>query len=340
MQLQFEAVAETQPGSKWLGLFERHWAVYQTWFLSEGDAQRPSYLQTRRMFRQHMPELVPTYERLVELAGGTDLAARFLGLYRPPPYISGCSQAVWPDEHQPLLVRNYDYSPKLCEGTLLYSSWNGRRVIAMGDCLWGVLDGMNDAGLAVSLSFGGRRVVGDGFGVPIILRYVLEFCETADEAAKALERIPTHMSYNVTVLDRQRRFLTAFLAPDRAPVVRQLPVATNHQGRIEWRKHAEATASLQRERFLFFRLADSEETETGFIASFLDQPLHSKAYRHGFGTLYTAVYRPLNGAMELRWPGTVWRQSFDGFRETTHTVAYQAGPERPPAQQHTPAKSF
>ena len=29
---------------------------------------------------------------------------------------------------------------------------------------------MPDAGLAVSLTFGGRRVVGDGFGVPLILR--------------------------------------------------------------------------------------------------------------------------------------------------------------------------
>jgi len=337
MQLHFEAVAETEPGSVWLGLFERHWAVYQTWFLSEGDAQRPSYLQTRRMLRKHMPELVATYERLVELAGGTDLAARFLGLYRPPPYISGCSQAVWPDERQPLLVRNYDYSPALCEGTLLYSRWNGRRVIAMGDCLWGVLDGMNDAGLAVSLSFGGRRVVGDGFGVPVILRYVLEFCETADQAAQALGRIPTHMSYNVTVLDRHRRFLTAFLAPDRAPVIRQLPVATNHQGRIEWREHAEATASLQRERFLFFRLADSEETEPGFIQSFLRKPLYSRAYGHGFGTLYTSVYRPLRGEMELRWPNALWRQSFDSFQKDTHTVRYEAAPEPKTAPQPTPA---
>ncbi len=331
MRLHFEALAEHEPGSKWTGLFERHWAEYQAWFLSQGDAARPTYLESRRMLRKYMPELVPTYERLVDLAGGTDLAARFLSLYRPPPYISGCSQAVWPDPRQPLLVRNYDYSPRLCEGTLLASGWNGRRVMAMNDCLWGVLDGLNEAGLAVSLSFGGRQVVGDGFGVPIILRYVLEFCETADEATAALERIPTHMSYNVTVLDRGGRFRTVFLAPDRAPVVRQLPAATNHQGHIEWHEHAEATASLKRERYLLFRLADSEETEDGFVQSFLRKPLYSTAYKNGFGTLYTAIYRPVEGTMELRWPGTQKRQSFAAFDEFSRTVRYLTTADEPRA---------
>ncbi len=323
MQIRFEAVAEAEPGAKWQGLFQRHWGAYQTWFLSEGDARRPSFLQSRRMLREHMPELLPTYERLVELAGGGDLAARFLALYRPPPYISGCSQAIWPAEHRALLVRNYDYSPALCEGTLLYSCWNGRRVIAMGDSLWGVLDGMNEAGLVVSLSFGGRRVVGDGFGVPLILRYVLEFCESTEQATDALERIPTHMSYNVTVLDRDGRFQTAFLAPDRPPVVRQLPAATNHQGRIEWHEHAEATSSLKRERFLLFRLADSDETEDGFLDAFLQPPLYSTSYGHGFGTLYTALYRPLRGVMAVRWPGETWEHSFERFDEGVRTVRYR-----------------
>ena len=41
---------------------------------------------------------------------------------------------------------------------------------------------MNDDGLAVSLTFGGRRVLGDGFGIPIVLRYLLETCGTVEEA--------------------------------------------------------------------------------------------------------------------------------------------------------------
>ena len=109
---------------------------------------------------------------------------------------------------------------------------------------------MNEAGLAVSLSFGGRRAVGDGFGIPIVLRYVLEFCRTAAEAAEVLRRVPTHMAYNVTAIDRTGAFFTAQLAPDRPALIGEAPLATNHQGDVEWQRHADATASVERERFL------------------------------------------------------------------------------------------
>jgi hypothetical protein len=100
------------------------------------------------LLREHMPELVPTWERLVELAGGGDVEARFLSMWCPPRYITGCSQAVWVDPAgaaKPALLRNYDFAPALLEGTWLATRWLGPRVIAMGDCLWGALDGLNEA---------------------------------------------------------------------------------------------------------------------------------------------------------------------------------------------------
>ncbi len=322
MELTFDAIREDQPGPKWQELFHKYWPGYQRWFLVEGDAARPSYLKATGQLRKHMPELVPTYERLSELAGGGDLAARFLALYRPPPYLSGCTQAVWPaDEH--ILVRNYDYSPNLLEGTILCTAWNGRRVIAMSDGLWGVTDGINDAGLALSLAFGGRRIVSDGFGIPVILRYVLEFCETTREAVQVLRRVPTHMAYNVTLADGDDHFETVFVSPDRRPVVRQVPVATNHQGRIEWHRHAWATATLEREQAVATRLADCDETEEGFIAGFLKPPLFNRAYQRGFGTLFTAVYRPHQGKADYLWPGISWQQSFESFEEGSRTIYFQ-----------------
>lgn len=328
--LTFQALAEASPGPRWQEVFVRHWPSYMAWFLGEGEAARPNWLTAHEQFARHMPELLATYERLCELAGGGDLEARFLSLYRPPPYLSGCSQAVWPGD-EPLLVRNYDYAPSRCEGLVLMSAWNGRRVIAMSDSLWGVLDGMNEDGLVVSLTFGGRRQVGDGFGVPILLRYVLETCSNVAQAVRALVRLPTHMSYNVTVLDAEGAFRTLYLTPDRPAVVRQIPVATNHQGRIEWHQHARATLSVERERFLFARLADSDGTVEDLLAAFARAPLYSPHYRRGFGTLYTAVYRPAARAIEFRWPHFHWRQSFDEFDEGVHTVRYSTGERNQPA---------
>jgi len=266
-----------------------------------------------------MPELVPIYERLCTLAGGSDLSARFLSLYRPPPYISGCSQAVLRGG-EPVLIRNYDYDPRLSDALIMNTAWCDGRVIASVDCLWGCLDGMNEAGLAVSLSFGGRRVVGDGFGIPIVLRYVLEFCRTATEAAAVLRRVPSHMAYNVTAIDRTGAFFTAYLAPDRPAEIRQVPVATNHQSEIEWHRHADATASVERERFLSNLLAMPATTAPRLAAAFLRQPLYSCAYERGFGTLYTAIYRPARGEVEYRWPKLSWILSFAGFTEGERRV--------------------
>ena len=66
----FRAVEEPQPGAKWQAVFEEKWPHYKTWFLREGEAARPSYATSVRMLRAHMPELVPAYEQVVELAGG------------------------------------------------------------------------------------------------------------------------------------------------------------------------------------------------------------------------------------------------------------------------------
>ena len=48
------------------------------------------------------------------------------------------------------------------------------------------------------LSFGGRTAVGKGFGIPIVMRYVLEFATSVPEAVKIFERVPVHMSYTIS----------------------------------------------------------------------------------------------------------------------------------------------
>ena len=149
-----------------------------------------------------MPELIPVWRRQVELAGGDEVAARFLTFWNPPAYLVHCSQAVLVDRDGPILVRNYDLDPRLSEAKVLRSAWTGRAVVATMEAIAGAADGVNAAGLAVSLAFGGRRIRGEGFGVPLIVRYLLETCERTRDAVAALRRIPCHMAYNLTVVDR------------------------------------------------------------------------------------------------------------------------------------------
>lgn len=260
-----------------------------------------------------MPELIPLYEKLIELAGGGDLEARFLSMYCPPAYMSACSQVAWTKESTSL-IRNYDYSFKMFEGTMFYSNYL-QPVIGVTDCVWGLLDGMNASGLAVSLTFGGRKVVGEGFGIPIILRYILEVARNVDEGIAILNRVPIHMAYNVTMVDSTGNYSTVYLSPDRSPVIVNTPVATNHQVEVEWGDYALLTGTIERKKFLDEIMTSPHETETSMLKRFLHPPLYNTNYDKSFGTLYTIIYRVDAKNVELHWPDNKMEQSFDQFRE-------------------------
>jgi predicted choloylglycine hydrolase len=320
--LTFEAIEEHEPGEKWQRSFREMWPAYRGWYLKEGESARPDLDTCRSKLAEHMPELMPTYERLVELAEGDEMAARFLSLYRPPGFIVGCSQGAWNREHDPVLVRNYDYPASRAEGIIVSTAWTGRRVIGMSDCLWGLLDGVNDAGLAASLTFGGRTAVGDGFGIPLVIRYVLEVCETVAEAREVLERVPVHAAQNVTVLDKTGDYVTVCLSPDRKPDFKDVPAATNHQREDDWPEYAQAVRTLEREQYVLELLKQPDVSRDRFVGAFLEPPLHSTAHSTGMGTIYTAAYYPAEGRAEYRWPDRTWEQSFDSFREGTYTESF------------------
>ncbi len=324
----FRAIEELQPGPTWAAVFVAQWPDHLAWFLQDGERERPSYLDSVRMLRSHMPELVPTYERLVELAGGGDLAARVLSLVDPPPYLAACSQGAWTDG-DPFLVRNYDYLADRVDGEIWHTAWTGRGVIGTGDSLWGLLDGLNEDGLAVSLTFGGRRLAGHGFGIPLVVRYLLETCASVPEAEMALRRLPVHLAHNLTLLDRAGRFSTAYLAPDREPVIAPVAVATNHQDVVDWPEYTALTRSHERETLITRLLADPAVTPEAFADAFLVPPIFNSAGAGHFGTLYTAVLRPVDGVVEYRWPGFRWRQAFEAFEPGTHVELLAAGPDGP-----------
>ena len=323
MILTLNCVQEDKPGEKWQALFNKTWPFYRKWFLSEGLLSRKGYLTSVNMLQQYMPELLPVYEKLVALAGGGDLEARFLSMYCPPPYMSGCSQLAWKRD-KIFLIRNYDYSPSLFEGALLYTGWL-KPVIGVSDCNWGLLDGMNEDGLTLSLAFGGRNVVGEGFGIPLIIRYILETCSSTAQAIRKLEYIPVHMAYNVTVIDASGEYATAYLSPDKKPVIIKSPLATNQQEVIDWPYYAALTATEERKRLLETIHVTPNETERTVIKKFLHPPLYTYNYEKNFGTLYTAFYDISAGTISIEWPGEKIMQSFQTFREEKIQVHLTAG---------------
>lgn len=281
--------------------FERYWPAYHAWISK--DPRRTSAKAARQALHAHMPELVPVHEALLQRWGERAPVARFLTLYNPPPLVRGCTQALWLGEGGPALVRNYDHAPHLTDAIALRADWQGVPTLGMADCLWGLLDGLNAHGLCVALAFGGRPATGEGFAAPIIVRYALQTCATADQAARVIARVPCAMAYTFVCLDAQGRHATVYAAPDRPPRIDHARASTNHQGKVEWPPYAARCRSVERLARVHELLDQPTQSLGALVHAFGTPPLHRTARGKGPGTLYTSVYTPHDGRLSLHWPG-------------------------------------
>lgn len=307
MHLNFRSLTEECPSDALRQVFVHGWPGWSEWMRNRRTTCAKDVRDARLALRQHMPEFENLWDSWLEVCGDDPETAVFLSFWSPPRYLVHCSQAVLMDDHGPLLVRNYDLDPKLNESTFLSTNWRGRRVAGMVEGIVGLADGMNDAGLAASLTFGGRTVSSKGFGIPLIIRYVLEMCADVPQAVEALRAVPSHMSYNVTVADAAGDWATVMMAPDRPAIVTRAPFTTNHQLGIEWPRHGRFSNSQGRANHLKVMFENLHLTTDQFVHEFLTAPLASTGYDKGFGTIYTAAYRPQARTMSLHW--------MDGSRE-------------------------
>ncbi|MEE1671535.1 carcinine hydrolase/isopenicillin-N N-acyltransferase family protein [Streptomyces sp. WAC07094] len=140
--------------------------------------------RVQALFHAHTPELVPVLNRLAGQLHRPE-ADVLLTHAALRPFSPACTQNGQNDT----LLRNYDLPPHRREQTIVSSRFL-RPVIGMQDMLRGLLDGMNDATLALSLTWGGRCVHGRGFAILIVVRYLLETCDTVDEAVDRLQSLP------------------------------------------------------------------------------------------------------------------------------------------------------
>ena len=325
--LTFDAISEAAPGPKWAARWQRSWPAYEAWFVARGGDTGPSRFACEAALQEYMPELVPVYAKLTALAGGTDRAARFLSTWCPPSYLGGCSLAVATSRDDIRLVRNYDLSPDLNEGLLLHSAWTGRRVMGMVEFIWGLSDGINDAGLSIALAYGGRQETGRGFGITTILRYVLETCKTVSEALRVLQRVPSHMPYNVVVADASGAAASVEIYAGGGAKAQPRLVATNHQSDGSTPDRAAFTRTYQRSNHLESILTEGTKP-AALVGQFTQAPLKQHRYAEGFGTLFTAEYEPKRRHMTLHWDGEIWSQSLDSFEEGTREVRYDAASTR------------
>lgn len=322
MQLDFRIIVEGSWDRPLDHLFAAYWPAYRSWMRRAPHTQPAEW---RRQLHDHMPELVEPHAQLCARFGGAEDVARFLSMVDPPRVVRACTQLVIESDAGPRLIRSYDHHPDRFDGVITKSRWTGTETLAVTDCLWGALDGINEHGLTIALAFGGRRVIGPGFAAPMICRYVLETCSTLAEARETLARLPVYMAYTFVVVDANGDFVTAFLNPDRPASFVTRRASANHQGQIEWPSYATFSGTADRLACAESLITDESDLDA-IRRAFLSPPLWRRSYNAGSGTLYVAEYVPREGTLTLHWPNDSIQVSLAETHPFAFAVAVPAAP--------------
>jgi hypothetical protein len=80
---------------------------------------------------------------------------------------------------------------------------------------------------------------------------------------------------------------------------------------------------VERQDHLLELLGEGTEP-AALAAAFLRTPLYSQRYAEGFGTLFTAAYRPRDQEVTYSWPGLSFARTFDSPDDNI-TVSLQEG---------------
>ncbi len=261
--------------------------------------ERRQAVEERDVLERQMPELVPDFDILVRAMPGVDWAPGALSMYNLRPFFSGCSVAVSRREGGATLLRNYDLGPEEFSAVLRAETLpGGGWILGSAEAGWGYMDGLNDRGLAVAITFGGRFCQGGGFAVPVLVRYLLKTCSTVAEAVRALQRVPHRLAQNYALLDQSGEAAVVFTSPDRGAVLApEGACVTNHQERIEHEEMGRFVRTA--ERLAFMQQAAGALT----LPDLLRPPLYQTQYDKLFGTLYSVEFDATAREARYAWPG-------------------------------------
>lgn len=241
-----------------------------------------------------------------------------------------CSQvAVLPSktkEGVPLLARNYEFGLDAEDFNLIRTSVEGKYThLGTSVLLFGRDDGMNECGLAVTMSSCGfpvgpmeymRKPQVNGLQFWAVIRSVLENCRDVEEALDYLKEMPIAYNLNLMLMDKTGNAALVETLDGRFVVKRPLPdagedylCATNHPVVPELVPYEPQAMRHSIVRLDWIKRQMDSAGKIG--AEDLKQMLHSM-YPNGlcchyfhdyFGTTKSMVISPVHGTIELSWGG-------------------------------------
>ncbi|HIW12980.1 MAG TPA: acyl-CoA--6-aminopenicillanic acid acyltransferase [Candidatus Salinicoccus stercoripullorum] len=271
------------------------------------------YMETKSLYQKFAPAIWEELRGLQDELKISDMEVLLnLAHYRVSPRDSGCS--IYFDDHS--FIRNYDYHPSTYDGMYkLFQPEQGFAHIGPASRVTGRMDGMNEQGLVMGYNFMNRKQPFDGFTCFIIGRFILELCESTDDARQLLKELPHRGGFSYVIQDKND---DSFIAETSARGVafRNSNVCTNHYELLDGENRRYLTDSL--ERLTILESAGSP-SKADLIELFTDRRhgLFVDNYKSWAGTIHTSFYDKNNLIAGIRLGENTTLNEFD-FKSWLH----------------------
>ncbi len=161
--------------------------------------------QVFNIYNEYYPEIIEEINGFAE-GQHTDfkIVFAFLVTMYVFTYDNYCSMLALSSENCLVFARNSDFLidiKKITDNTF-YRLNQGFSFIGNTTAMIQMEDGINEKGLACGLTFVYPTVKSYGFNAGFLIRYILEKCETMQQAIDFLNKIPIGSSQNIIIIDR------------------------------------------------------------------------------------------------------------------------------------------
>lgn len=215
---------------------------------------------------------------------------------------TGCSQFFL----NGYLARNYDDSPDAVENEFLLISPTGNFAsFGASSAYFGRLDGMNEKGLVVSLTFGaGHPPRGAGIAADTFQRIVLDKTATVDEALDIFDQIPYVTPNNVMIADALGNAVVIEMsgAKHSIRIIEEgiLICANSYlDSQMKDQQKIKNPTSAWREQQMQGMSFGSVAEMMDFLTTDFPNGLFEPYYADGLGTLWSVIYHPQSRGIYL-----------------------------------------
>lgn len=306
-------------------MIEKNALLKTKYIMNETDLSQQEIIELNELFERWCPGLC---DEITGFADALNIKKEDTYFYSMTYLIPRCSQIALQSpitkDNKPLLARNYEFSHELEDFCLFKTRVDGKYThMGTSMLLFGIDDGFNEHGLAVSITSCGIPVVKldhmqkpaiKGLQYWVIVRALLENCKNVEEALHYLEGMPIAFNMNMMLLDKTDH-IALFQTMDGHHAIKHIDkdkhllYTTNHSilPELQYLEPQVFAHSIGRYQYIENQFKEinyiTRDKLKDMLLSKYPDGLCFHNFSYGFGTTKSMIMSPSEGTIELCWGG-------------------------------------